>query len=82
MTSLLVPISTLEFQSAMEHASDFTPITKHDPRVMRPFLRLSNIEELLRLSIRRQPGASYDLTCESLDVQPLALVSENAANFQ
>jgi hypothetical protein len=76
------PVRALEFRSVMEHASDFTPVTEHDPRVIRPFLRLSNIEELLQLSIRRQPGASYGLMCEALDVQPLALVPENAADFE
>jgi Bacterial sugar transferase len=76
------PIRVLEFRSVMEHASDFTPATKHDPRVIRPFLRLSNIEELLQFGIRRQPGASYGLVCEALVVQPLALVPENAADFQ
>jgi hypothetical protein len=76
------PIRALEFRSVMEHASDFTPVTKHDPRVIRPLLRPSNIEELLQLGIRRQPGASYDLLCEALVVQPLALVPENAADFE
>jgi hypothetical protein len=76
------PIRALEYRSVMELASDFTPVTKHDPRVIRPFLRLYNIEQLLQLSIRRQPRASYGLMCEALDLQPLALVPENAADFQ
>jgi hypothetical protein len=76
------PIRASEFRSVMDLATDFMPVTKHDPRVIRPLLRLSNIEELLQLSISRQPGASYDLMCEALDVQQLALVPENAADFQ
>jgi hypothetical protein len=47
---------------------------------------LSKVEQIMGMSDLERPsptrGASQHLMCETLEVQPLALVSKNAADFQ